>query len=315
MTTPPEPGPHPAALVEHVRELAMRTGRRAADRAGQWARRASAPARSLTVALRGEGQTQGLRHLPQEGPVIIAANHRHALDGRALTAALPRAALVVSTSDLESAVRARRAGRDPRRDAWRTALEELDRGGVVAVFPEGAPSPDTDLHKGRDAVGRLVLAAHVPVVPAVLDTRSALLVLGPPLEFSRFDDLPANRTLARGVTDEVISAIADLGRLRYLDTYPTTARDQLRSAAQKRRDHLRSLAQARRLAEQRALESRQLADLEERRDLARLHRDAEEQARTRAEQAAERDRQRRTLQVPGQTEHDHVDQDVDGDSR
>ena len=74
MTTPPEPGPHPAALVEHVRELAMRTGRRAADRAGQWARRASAPARSLTVALRGEGQTQGLRHLPQEGPVIIAAN-------------------------------------------------------------------------------------------------------------------------------------------------------------------------------------------------------------------------------------------------
>ena len=306
MTSPAESGP--AALVEQVRRLAVRSGRRAADQAGQWARRASAPARSLAVALRGEGQTQGLRHLPQEGPVIIAANHRHALDAWALVAALPRVALVVSTNDLESAVRARRAGRDPRRgDAWRTALEELDRGGVVAVFPEGAPSPDTDLHKGRDAVGRLVLAAGVPVVPAVLDTRSAVLMLGASLEFSRFDDLPADRTLARGVTDEIIGAIADLGRLRYLDTYPTTARDQLRSAAQKRRDQLRSLAQARRLAEREAIESRHLADLEERRDLARLHRDAEEQARTRAEQAAERDRERRALQVPGQTEEDHGD--------
>lgn len=303
-----EPSSGTAAFVEQARDLAVRSGRRAAEHAGQWVERASTPARVLVTALRGEGHTEGLRHLPQQGPVIVAVNHRHALDARALVAALPRPALVISTNDLESAIRLRRAGRKPRRgDAWQAALDELDRGGVVAVFPEGAPSPDTNLHKGRDGFGRLVLAAGAPVVPAVLTTRSALLVLGPAREFGRFDDLPADRTLARGVTDEVMGAIADLGRLRYLDTYPTTARDQLRSAAQKRRDQLRALAQTRRLAEQQAIEARQVADLEERRDLARLHREAEEQARTRAEQAAQRDWQRRALQVSGQTE-----QDVDG---
>lgn len=293
-----------AAFGRQARDLAVRAGRTALDHAGQLARRASTPARTFVTALRGQGQAQGLRHLPQEGATIIAVNHRHPLDARALVAALPRTVLVVSTTDLESAVLARRAGIEPgrRRDVWQVALDELDAGGVVAVFPEGAPSPDSNLHKGRDAVGRLVLAAQVPVVPAVLDTRAALLELGPALKFRRFDDLPADRTLARGVTDEIMGAIADLGRLRYVDTYPTTARDQLRSATHKRRDQLRARAQARRLAEQQTIEARQVADLEERRDLARLHRVAQEQARARAEQAAERDRQRRA--TPAARPHD-----------
>ncbi|MGD8215999.1 lysophospholipid acyltransferase family protein [Aestuariimicrobium sp. Y1814] len=308
-----------ASAAGRVRDLAVSASRRAADQAGDLARRAAAPGRALLTALRGQGTTAGLRHLPQEGPVILAVNHRHVLDARALAAALPRPVHVVATADLEVATRARRAGHEPRRrDAWQQALDALAEGEVVAVFPEGAPSPDSDLHKGRDAVGRLVLAAGVTVVPAVLDTRAASLVFGPALDFSRFRGLPVERTLARGVTDETMAAIADLGGLRYRDTYPTTARDQLRSGTQKRRDQLRARAEQRRMTERRAIEARQLADLEERRDLARLHREAEEQARTRAEQAAERDRQRRVVPppdnpvpdspVPDRPLHDHTEQ-------
>lgn len=318
--SPAQPGPgqpdrdpsDAAVLAGQFRDLAVRTGRRAATRAEELTRRVSAPTRALLTAVRGQGITQGLRHLPQEGPVVLAVNHRHRLDARALAAALPRPLHIVSTTGLDSAVRSRRAGREPgRADDWQRALDVLAAGGVVAIFPEGAPSPDSDLHKGRDAAGRLVLAARAPVVPAVLDTRTAELVLGPALDFSRFDGLPVDRTLARGVTDQIMAAIADLGGLRYRDTYPTTARDQLRSATQKRRDQLRARAQQRRLAEQQVIEARQLADLAERRDLARLHREAEEWARTRAEQAAERDRRRNSGQPTGQPGEDERPQDAE----
>ena len=145
-----------------------------------------------------------------------------------------------------------------------------------------------------------MLAAGVPVVPAALDTRSALLLLGPAMDFRRFEGLDADRTLARGVTDEIMGAIADLGALRYVDTYPTTAREQIRSDARRRMDERRDRSIERRLAERRAVEDRRAYLLEEQRDLAERHLQAEIEARLLSERAAERDRDRRRAgDVPG----------------
>ncbi|MGA4507083.1 lysophospholipid acyltransferase family protein [Propionibacteriaceae bacterium G1746] len=283
-----------------ARSTAARLGRVAADRASEFVTAASRPARQLVTSVRGHGEVAGLRHLPASGPALLVVNHSHPLDARALAAASPRPLRVVSVRALDADVRLLRGGGSPARSsAWRTALAELAGGGVVALFPEGDHAPDRSLHKGRDATGWLVLAAQVSVVPAVLDVRSSTLTLGPALDFGRHRGIPANRALARGVTDEIMATIADLGGLGYLDTFTTTARDQLRSAALKRRDAARARSAERRLAEQRALETRHAEAEAERRDLAQWHVEAEQAARDEARAAAERDQHRTGEARPG----------------
>ena len=259
-------------------------------------RRVREPLVDLRTALAGEGDIQHGARIPEAGPAIIVANHRHALDARALVAHLPRRAHVVDADRLDEAVRARRVEDPSKRDTWSEALHALRAGDLVVVLPEGVPSPDEALHKGRVGVGWLVLAAQrigfVPVVPMGLDTRRAEIVVGHPLDFSRHADITPNRTIARGVTDEVMAAIADTAQLRYVDSHTTTAREQKRSAGRRRRDAMRAAAHTRRVRMETAAAERREAAEAERRDLAERSRQAAAEARAQALRAAQRDRSR-----------------------
>lgn len=122
---------------------------------------------------------QGAHHVPQAGPVILAANHLGVLDGPLLFGASPRPAyLLVKDSAFRGLPGAvlRSAGQIPvdshgGRAALAQARAVLARGDVVGIFPEG--------HRGRGDVGDLrggaawlALASGAPVVPvAILGTR------------------------------------------------------------------------------------------------------------------------------------------------
>jgi 1-acyl-sn-glycerol-3-phosphate acyltransferase len=119
-----------------------------------------------------------------------------------------------------------------------TGLQVLRRGDLLGIYPEGTRSPNGKLFRGRTGVARMILEGHVPVIPvAMIDTEKAMpigrripkvrrigVVIGEPLDFSRFDGLESDRFILRSITDEIMVAIARLSGQEYLDVYASTLR-------------------------------------------------------------------------------------------
>ncbi|SFQ19345.1 1-acyl-sn-glycerol-3-phosphate acyltransferase [Amycolatopsis arida] len=199
----------------------------------------------------------GAEHVPAEGPVLLAANHRAAVDTAALGLVSPRPVRFLGKAEYFT-------GRGPRGRAMAglvsalgyvpverghakaglAALEAarrvLEAGEVFGIYPEGTRSRDGRLHRGHTGVAALALATGAPVVPVALSGTDRVqpvgarlprlarveVRFGAPLEFSRYTGLAAAPAIRRAVTDEVMAAILDLSGQEYVDTYhPRPERD------------------------------------------------------------------------------------------
>jgi glycerol-3-phosphate dehydrogenase (NAD(P)+) len=166
----------------------------------------------------------GREHIPAEGPVILASNHRSFIDPFVIGTMVRRPVYYVAKRELFefhpvltwllSALGAfpvdRGAGDT---DMIETAKGILDRGGIVLMFPEGTRIRPGSLGKPKRGVGRLALETGAPVVPiAVIGTedvrrgwrirpRKVRLRAGPPLRFPKVED--ASPALAMAVTDRI----------------------------------------------------------------------------------------------------------------
>src|SRR3546814_11115710 len=87
----------------------------------------------------------------------------------------------------------------------------------------------------------MALEAHVPVIPVVMVDTDAIqpigkriprigrvgMVIGEPLDFSRFAGMESDRYILRSVTDEITLALQRLGEQEYEDVYASTVKDRL----------------------------------------------------------------------------------------
>jgi 1-acyl-sn-glycerol-3-phosphate acyltransferase len=118
-------------------------------------------------------------------------------------------------------------------------LQVLAEGKVLSIYPEGTRSPDGRMFRGRTGVARMILEANVPVIPAaVIDTDKVMplgtnfpkvhkvgVVLGEPLDFSRFRGMESDRFVLRAITDEIIYEMNKLSGQEYVDVYASTLRN------------------------------------------------------------------------------------------
>jgi 1-acyl-sn-glycerol-3-phosphate acyltransferase len=193
---------------------------------------------------------EGREHIPDEGPAILVANHLSVADHYFLGLATQRhiatmakieyfrgggvkGKLIGATVRGLGQVAVDRSGGRASAQALGPSEQVLADGRLFAIFPEGTRSPDGKLHKGKTGVARLALASGAPVIPiGLIGTQDVLPIgatrprlakvtirVGKPLEFSRYDDMPRDRMLLRAVTDEIMSAIAELSGQEYVDTY------------------------------------------------------------------------------------------------
>ncbi|MGB2711603.1 MAG: lysophospholipid acyltransferase family protein, partial [Conexibacter sp.] len=165
----------------------------------------------------------GREHIPQEGPVIFAANHRSFLDPFVIGTMARRPIYYVAKKELfRNRVQAwllNALGAFPvdrgqaDQEMVDTAKAILARGDCVLIFPEGTRVRPGPLGRPKRGVGRLALETGAPVVPvAVIGTtdvrrgwrvrpRKVRIRAGQPLTFPRVE--APSRELASAVTDRI----------------------------------------------------------------------------------------------------------------
>ncbi len=125
----------------------------------------------------------GREHIPADGPVIVAANHRSFLDPFVIATMARRPMYYVAKQELFSnrlqawilnalgAFPVARGAGDM--EMIDTAKAILARGDIVLIFPEGTRTRPGSLGKPKRGVGRLALETGAPVVPvAVIGTEA-----------------------------------------------------------------------------------------------------------------------------------------------
>jgi 1-acyl-sn-glycerol-3-phosphate acyltransferase len=165
----------------------------------------------------------GMEHIPKDGPLIIASNHRSFLDPWVIGMLVRRPVYYVAKTELFNqrlrawllsslgAFPVDRGNGD--RDAMDAARRILERGDVVVIFPEGTRTRPGALGQPKRGVGRLALETGAPVVPVALIGTEAIrrgwrirphkvrIRAGRPLRFPHVDE--PSPQLARAVTERI----------------------------------------------------------------------------------------------------------------
>jgi 1-acyl-sn-glycerol-3-phosphate acyltransferase len=204
---------------------------------------------------------EGLENIPAEGPAILASNHLSFSDSIFLPLVLRRRVTFLAKADyftgrglkgrLTAAfvkgagqVPVDRSGGQASEAALQTGLKVLRRGELLGIYPEGTRSPDARLYRGKTGVARLALEAGVPVLPvAMIGTDKVQpigrkmprigrvgVVIGPPLDFSRYDGMQDDRFVLRSITDEIMYELMELSGQEYTDVYAATMKERLAAA-------------------------------------------------------------------------------------
>lgn len=199
----------------------------------------------------------GADNIPQHGAVILASNHLSFVDSVFLPICIDRDMVFLAKSEYFTTKGLKgwatkwfmkgtgmlpidRSGGKASEASLNTGLRVLAEGRVLGIYPEGTRSPDGKLYRGRTGIARMVLESGVPVVPvAMIDTEKVMpigakwpklrrpgIIIGKPLDFSRFQGMEGDRFILRSVTDEIIYELAGLSGQQYEDVYASSVREK-----------------------------------------------------------------------------------------
>ena len=205
-------------------------------------------------------QVEGLEHVPETGPVILASNHLSFSDSIFTPLVVNRRVTFVAKAEYftgkgikgwlmrqffsgTGTIPVDRSGGKAAQAALDTLLRVLREGGVAGIYPEGTRSPDGRLYRGKTGVARMALETGVPVIPvAMIDTEKVMpigqkipkvrrigVIIGEPLDFSRFEGLESDRFILRSVTDEIMYELSKLSGQEYVDVYASSVKERIGS--------------------------------------------------------------------------------------
>ena len=193
---------------------------------------------------------RGKENIPAEGPAILASNHNAVWDSVFLPMMLDREVVFMGKADYFTGtgfkgwvtkefmravgtIPVDRSGGRASEAALNAGLKRLREGELFGIYPEGTRSPDGRLYRGKTGVARLALLSGAPVIPvAMIGTHAAQpigqripsrtnigMVIGEPLDFSRYKGLHKDRYVLRAITDEIMYNLMLLSGQEYVDLY------------------------------------------------------------------------------------------------
>lgn len=213
-------------------------------RIGFWYRTAAVLCKPPLVVL-FKRDWHGMEHIPADGGFITAINHNSYLDplsyahfqyntGRVprflAKAALFRGGFMGTMLRGTGQIPVYRESTDAA-NAFRAAVDAINKGECVAFYPEGTLTRDPDMWpmRGKTGAARVALLTKAPVIPVAqwganeavppyakekrvrLFPRKTLKVLaGPPVDLSGFYGQEPTAEVLRAATDVIMDAITDL---------------------------------------------------------------------------------------------------------
>jgi 1-acyl-sn-glycerol-3-phosphate acyltransferase len=206
--------------------------------------------------LMGRPKVEGMEHLPEDGPALLASNHLAVVDSFYLPLMAPRRVFFLAKAEYFTGTGLKgafqrwffsasgqipidRSGGSASAGALAAGKRVLESGGVLCLYPEGTRSPDGRLYKGKTGLARMALETGTPVIPVAMigtdrinppgtvlprPTRLTIRV-GEPLDFSRYEGMAGNRFIERAVTDEIMYALMKLSGQQYVDVYAATLKE------------------------------------------------------------------------------------------
>jgi 1-acyl-sn-glycerol-3-phosphate acyltransferase len=197
----------------------------------------------------------GQENIPKTGGAIVASNHLSVIDSVFLPLYLDRRISFLAKSEYFTGKGLKgwatrvfmkatgqlpidRSGGKASEASLLTGLRVLGGGDLLGIYPEGTRSPDGKMYRGRTGVARMVLEAGVPIVPiAMVDTEKMMpigttiprfrrigIIIGEPLDFSRFEGMEGDRFILRSITDELMYEMQRLSKQEYVDVYATSVK-------------------------------------------------------------------------------------------
>ena len=201
---------------------------------------------------------KGLDNVPSAGPAIFVSNHLSFSDSIFLPIVVPRPVVFLAKSEyftgkgvkgrltalffrLSNQLPMDRSGGAASSSSLTAGMDILNDGGILGIYPEGTRSPDGRLYRGKTGVAKLVLATGVPVIPVAMigtdkvqpigrripNIRRVGVIIGEPLDFSRYQDLADDRFVQRSVTDEIMYELMRLSGQEYVDAYASTVKERI----------------------------------------------------------------------------------------
>ena len=199
---------------------------------------------------------EGLEHIPEEGPAILASNHLSFSDSFFLPMVVDRKITFLAKSDYFEGPGVRgwmtkqffsgvgqvpvdRSGGKASMAAINTGVRILRQGELLGIYPEGTRSPDGRLYRGRTGPARMSLAAPAPVIPVAMIGTDKIqptgqkipnlypltIRIGRPLDFSRYAGMEGDRFVLRSMTDEIMYELMELSGQEYVDIYANKAKE------------------------------------------------------------------------------------------
>jgi 1-acyl-sn-glycerol-3-phosphate acyltransferase len=191
-------------------------------------------------------RVEGLEHVPEDGPAILASNHVSFSDSFFLPLVLRRRVTFVAKAeyfeDPKTAwffravgqIPIKRTGGSASEGALAAAREVLDGGGLFGIYPEGTRSGDGRLYKGHTGVARLAVQTRAPVLAvAMIGTREAQPIgqvmprlfmpitirISKPMTFEHHYDRRDDPHVLRPITDEIMFELRELSGQTYINAY------------------------------------------------------------------------------------------------
>jgi 1-acyl-sn-glycerol-3-phosphate acyltransferase len=162
----------------------------------------------------------GRYNIPRKGPFIVASNHLSWADVPLVPGYVPQKVVTMAKEELFlgklgwllrllGAFPVKRGEAD--RQAIRTADEQLKKGNVLFIFPEGTRSRTHTLAKGHAGLGMIALRSGVPVIPvAIWGSERALKKFGSDVTISYGEPMvfkPKGTKITREDIDQTTEAI------------------------------------------------------------------------------------------------------------
>ena len=222
---------------------------------------------------------KGMDNVPETGPAVLVSNHLSFSDSIFLPLAVPRPVSFLAKSEyftgkgikgkltaaffrLTNQLPMDRSGGAASASSLSAGVDVLENGGLLGIYPEGTRSPDGRLYRGKTGVAKLVLKTGVPVIPVAMigtdkvqpigrkipNIRRIGIIVGEPLDFSRYAGMENDRFIQRSVTDEIMYELMRLSGQEYVDVYASTMKEK-QAAARKVAKGAEARSAAVRLAE------------------------------------------------------------------